>query len=369
MVHIYNHQRCRSGFSVCMPIVRAFYNHTLEKELRKLIFTTNEYDRFILPDSLVVVNVSVELQTMKKLIWYDSRFNWSGNPTYSTIRIISSNSENIWVPKIAQLLMIRISSSRYSSTDMYFGPWTCELALVLHDYSNEEVALVFHSPDVSKISFSENGEWEFMASHTVTDDLRFYGVTITKLKFMLKFRRRPLFQFLNSLLPITMLSVLISLIFKLPAESGEKIGFCVTVLLAFAVYVTIASNHIPTTSVSTSYLCKYKVNITVYLILILAFGIVSSFVTIFVLYCHNVSGEELVPNWLLKLASHVLIPFSCTKKCSCFNRNCCNRKRKINCQQKDKKLQNPEPEISWKELGRIVDSFSFKASILINFVM
>ncbi|KAJ8300320.1 hypothetical protein KUTeg_021839 [Tegillarca granosa] len=113
---------------------------------------------------------------------------------------------------------------------------------------------------------------------------------------------------------------------------------------------------------------------TVYLIVILAFGIVSVFVTIFVLYCHNVNGEEPIPNWLQKLANHVLIPFSCTKKCSCCTWNCCNRKRKINSQQKDENLRNPdvkkwvEPEISWKELGRIVDSFSFNASLLINFL-
>ncbi|KAJ8300318.1 hypothetical protein KUTeg_021837 [Tegillarca granosa] len=203
-----------------------------------------------------------------------------------------------------------------------------------------------------------------MGSHTVTDDRIIDSVTlIRQLRFMLKFRRRPLFQFLNSLLPVTMLSVLTSLIFKLPAESGEKIGFCLTVLLAFAVYVTIVSDHIPTTS------------LTVYLIVILAFGIVSVFVTIFVLYCHNVNGEEPIPNWLQKLANHVLIPFSCTKNCSCCTWNCCNRKRKINSQQKDENLRNPdvkkwvEPEISWKELGRIVDSFSFNASLLINFVM
>lgn len=113
----------------------------------------------------------------------------------------------------------------------------------------------------------------------------------------------------------------------------------------------------------------------IYLIVILAFGIVSVFVTIFVLYCHNTAGDDPIPGWLQKIASHVLIPFSCNKKGSCCTLNCCNRKRKINNQNKDEDLQHPdikkwvESEISWKQLGRMVDSFSFNASLLVNFVM
>ncbi|KAJ8300474.1 hypothetical protein KUTeg_021993 [Tegillarca granosa] len=209
-------------------------------------------------DEVMKTSIYYTLINPLSLIWYDS--------SISDLAVIDDKNTflKIFISGYVLWTVGKIHETHCDCDVTYypFDTQTCELALVLHDYSNEEVALVFHSPDVSKLSFSENGEWEFMASHTVTDDLRFYGVTITKLKFMLKFRRRPLFQFLNSLLPITMLSVLISLIFKLPAESGEKIGFCVTVLLAFAVYVTIASNHIPTTSVSTSYLCKYKVNIS-----------------------------------------------------------------------------------------------------------
>ncbi|KAJ8300589.1 hypothetical protein KUTeg_022108, partial [Tegillarca granosa] len=137
-----------------------------------------------------------------------------------------------------------------------FDTQTCELVLIGVGYTRDEVELVFQAPVIGRTFFSENGEWYFIGTNTIIDDRLVGSEPVRQLKFKLKFRRRPLFLFLNSLLPVTLLSLLTILIFKLPAESGEKIGFCLTVLLAFAVYVTIVSNHIPTTSMSTSYLCK-----------------------------------------------------------------------------------------------------------------
>lgn len=50
--------------------VTAVYNYTLEKELRRLLFTTEEYDRFIPPDSHVRINVRVEVYTMNQLVYF-----------------------------------------------------------------------------------------------------------------------------------------------------------------------------------------------------------------------------------------------------------------------------------------------------------
>jgi hypothetical protein len=52
------------------------------------------------------------------------------------------------------------------------------------------------------------------------------------------------------------MAVLIAMVFKLPVDSGEKIGFSLTVLLAYAVYLTMISENIPSTSVAVCYLCK-----------------------------------------------------------------------------------------------------------------
>jgi hypothetical protein len=51
---------------------------------------------------------------------------------------------------------------------------------------------------------------------------------------------------------MVLLAFLSAMVFKLPPDSGEKMGFSLTVLLAYAVYLTIISDDMPSTSTSTS---------------------------------------------------------------------------------------------------------------------
>ena len=48
------------------------------------------------------------------------------------------------------------------------------------------------------------------------------------------------------------LSFTASLVFALPADAGEKMGTGITVLLAYAVYLTIVSDYLPDTSLEVS---------------------------------------------------------------------------------------------------------------------
>ena len=48
-------------------------------------------------------------------------------------------------------------------------------------------------------------------------------------------------------------------IFKLSPESGERVGLSLTILLAYAVYLTLISEDIPQTSLSASILCKFVI--------------------------------------------------------------------------------------------------------------
>ena len=48
------------------------------------------------------------------------------------------------------------------------------------------------------------------------------------------------------------LSATAPLVFLLPADAGEKMGTSITVLLAYAVYLTIVTDYMPTTSLSVS---------------------------------------------------------------------------------------------------------------------
>ncbi|CAG2197825.1 unnamed protein product [Mytilus edulis] len=84
--------------------------------------------------------------------------------------------------------------------------------------------------------------WELIESSvTKNEDLQ-------DLEFSMTLKRNPMFFVLNLILPICVMITLNMFVFLLPPESGERVGYAVTVLLAIAVFLTISSGNLPATS-------------------------------------------------------------------------------------------------------------------------
>ena len=103
---------------------------------------------------------------------------------------------------------------------------------------------------------SEHGEWNLIDTKATVESATREKFSFSRLKFSITIRRRPLFHLLNTLFPVILMAFLTVIVFKLPPESGERIGLSLTILLAFAVYLTLISESIPQTSMSASLLCK-----------------------------------------------------------------------------------------------------------------
>ena len=73
-----------------------------------------------------------------------------------------------------------------------------------------------------------------------------------RVAFQVKLKRLTTYYIVSVVFPVLFLSVTATLVFALPADSGEKMGTSITVLLAFAVYLTIVSEHMPRTSLNVS---------------------------------------------------------------------------------------------------------------------
>ncbi|XP_066918816.1 neuronal acetylcholine receptor subunit alpha-7-like [Clytia hemisphaerica] len=99
-------------------------------------------------------------------------------------------------------------------------------------------------------SYSEHSEWTIENAYLKRNVL-YYGCCpepypdVTA-EFTLK--RKPLFYVLNLLLPMIFIGVLTLLAFFLPAESGERISFAVTLMLALTVFMLIVADMIPANS-------------------------------------------------------------------------------------------------------------------------
>ena len=144
-----------------------------------------------------------------------------------------------------------------------------------------------------------------MASITTTSSTVYLdGRPYSRIHYIFNLRRPPLYHILNTLLPVILMASLSIFVFKLPPESGERIEMSLTVLLAYAVYLTLISDDIPRTSKSVSIL-------PLYLTIILILSALSVIFTIFVLDAYFKSDEATVPYWLQSITRGFLVRATC----------------------------------------------------------
>ena len=91
--------------------------------------------------------------------------------------------------------------------------------------------------------------------------------------------------------------MLVVLNFIIPPDSGERISFCITILLSMSVYLLILANSLPETSDDVAMLGVYYM-VTIVLV---AFSLVG---TVVVLRCHF--AESKPPKCLVKFAKNIL---------------------------------------------------------------
>ncbi|GFS26215.1 neuronal acetylcholine receptor subunit alpha-3, partial [Elysia marginata] len=70
-------------------------------------------------------------------------------------------------------------------------------------------------------------------------------------------KRKPTFLVISTLLPIVFLSLLNLMVFVIPVDSGEKISYGITVLLALSVFMSIMSSMLPSSSESMPLMISY----------------------------------------------------------------------------------------------------------------
>ena len=70
-------------------------------------------------------------------------------------------------------------------------------------------------------------------------------------------RRKTLFYTVNLIIPCVGLSYLSVLVFYLPADSGEKVALCITILLSQTMFFLLISEIMPSTSLAVPLLGKY----------------------------------------------------------------------------------------------------------------
>nr|XP_020474526.1 acetylcholine receptor subunit delta [Monopterus albus] len=119
---------------------------------------------------------------------------------------------------------------------------------------------------IDSASFTDNGEWDIIHRPAKRNTFKHIPKESNKhqdITFYLIIKRKPLFYIVNIIIPCVLISFLASLVYYLPADSGEKMTLSISVLLAQSVFLLLISQRLPETSLSVPLIVKYLMFIMV----------------------------------------------------------------------------------------------------------
>ncbi|TWW54870.1 Acetylcholine receptor subunit delta [Takifugu flavidus] len=122
-----------------------------------------------------------------------------------------------------------------------------EIRLLLKEETVNETKCTVEWIMIDPASFTENGEWEIIHRPAKRNTYKHIPMESNKhqdITFYLVIRRKPLFYVVNIIIPCVLISFLASLVYYLPADSGEKMTLSISVLLAQSVFLLLISQRL-----------------------------------------------------------------------------------------------------------------------------
>ena len=380
---------------------------------KKALYTSllTDYNRDILPvkqqSDFVSVNIALSVVSLNEIdevlekfalsgfftiSWYDQSMVWNTSD-YGLMNNLLVSYDHVWVPEI---LLINPSEKlkslgedwnqiRYHfdgraewypgdlikatcTIDVYYFPYDiqeCELLMQVWGLGINEVKLHANRDYVDLSNMAPHGSWKIIETKAYVTE--FEGSSQAKFKFC--FERRPQYVIVNVILPIMFLCFLNVMAFLLPVDSGERISYAITVLLAIAVYMTIVSDNLPKTSEPLP-LISYL------LIICLIVSVLVTVVIVLNLRLFHKDSDEPVPKWL----SRIYQTWTCK---TCVKRNGDNNAEKdqysttvteigllpsnkvgLSPQEGNGEAQIEDNSISWKDISTLVDYSALIVSTL-----
>ncbi|OWF50067.1 neuronal acetylcholine receptor subunit alpha-2-like [Mizuhopecten yessoensis] len=339
------------GIKLFFVLLTIFYSHviryvvasgTLEDLTRLMDDVFANYSREIRPaknlDNTVTVNTSffllfildvnevsgsISLSGGMNMLWTDYRLEWRPSD-YGGIIDMMVNSSKIWTPNIFLIsssadmekfsfqdfdarifssgLIVASSGKMIKSSctvDMTRFPsdtQRCSLIILPWGYMYTEIQLAYIQPTFQMEYFNENGEWN--VDSTSVERYKGFGHAVNALSFTIVLTRKSTYFIISTTVPVYIICVLNPFVFLLPASSGERISYTITMFLALAVYMTLIGDNMPKVS-------EPMAGISYFLLVAMLFSCLLIILTIFTLSCHAKKDVKQFPKWLRRLVFRI----------------------------------------------------------------
>jgi hypothetical protein len=182
---------------------------------------------------------------------------YKGDPKTKEVEISSDGQARLFFMEV--LTTTCTSNIAFYPNDVHH----CKIYLsTLSSASNLRMGLA----EVDFVDFETNGEWKLGEIKSEVELLE--TKNIERIVITIVLERRMMFHIMNIISPVVFLGLVNVIVFKLPVDSGERMSFAMTVLLSFAVYMTLIADKMPQTSNTTSVFCMYLMAMLTYSTLI-----------------------------------------------------------------------------------------------------
>uniref|UniRef100_A0A673MI55 Acetylcholine receptor subunit delta-like n=1 Tax=Sinocyclocheilus rhinocerous TaxID=307959 RepID=A0A673MI55_9TELE len=217
--------------------------------------------------SLKEVDETLLTNVWMEHFWTDYRLKWN-ETEFDNISVLHLPRSMVWLPEI---VLENNNDAQFQVTyycNVFIYPTifrsSCSINVNYFPFDWQNCSLKFSS--LTYNGFTENGEWEIVHKPTRKNTYKYIPMESNKhqdITFYLIIRRKPLFYIVNIIIPCVLISFLTSLVYYLPADSGEKMTLSISVLLAQSVFLLLISQRLPETSMAVPLIVKYLMFIMV----------------------------------------------------------------------------------------------------------
>ncbi|KAI8486048.1 Neuronal acetylcholine receptor subunit beta-4 [Branchiostoma belcheri] len=196
--------------------------------------------------------VLMKIQRFGQTFCVDSRTR-GGLQTVTDISVTSDGNVSWLQPDVFK------SSCGVDVSDFPFDQQTCRLEFASWIYHGEELDVTIRSDNIDISAYQKSDQYTLTsvtAKRNVTKydccPERYPSVVLT-----LRLKRLRLFYIVNMVIPCVNMLILNIAAFFIPPDSGERLGFTITILLALVVFLQLLTDQLPHTSRATPLLGKY----------------------------------------------------------------------------------------------------------------
>lgn len=359
-----------------------------ESDLMAYLFEGQSYTKNIRPseDYSNDMNIYLDLELLgiievnereQKLVtvgtlyvsWIDELLTWDKDD-YEDIHTFLISQSEIWKPDLAlwngfkktselgnDFILVSIQNDgrvSWAPSEVFetqcsigvkyfpFDEQLCDIVIAPWVMNSEWFTFESHNKAIYLHNYEQDNMWTIIgtsASVKKLNDYDEYGMVFT-----VKLKRNSSYYMYNLILPIILLSILSVFTFALPTESGERVGYGLTVFLALAVFMTIVSSDLPKTSGSL---------LGGYMAFELTVSTLMVFFTTLQLRVHQ--RKDSVPQTIVRLFNLKYFPCKRVFKVECGNENNSLNTGRIN-------------EMTWVDVISKIDFMFFWTMVILKIV-